>query len=462
MKLKQSLNRPSTKRVLVFALVTLTTLVGYRSLKHHLNTKHEHSHRGPIALHLEGHNDRDADDVRVHIEVRKKEMQRMHEEIARAMEDVHEELSEIEHEDLARIKEDVMRSIEGIEVDLRNGGEEVKLQELVKRSLEAAQRGLEEASRAGIAIRIDGNRGELIVDETFDVREGQDLVVNVPGADVSVSTGSSNQAEIQIYLDARDMERARAYVESLNLEVFQSGDRVVVETERSRNRNWNWRKRGGAELAVDISVPRRFNVDVKTSGGDVDLEELAGEVSLMTSGGDIEIENVSGPMARIKTSGGDIDVESVECEDIELSTSGGDISGNGLAGEDITIRTSGGDIEFTSLVGDANVSTSGGDITMSESRGHLKAGTSGGRIEVGLTGSDGAELRTSGGNIVIKAPGSLAARLELKGGSVKLDDVFSFDGTRKNNRASGTVNGGGPTISASTSGGTVSVTSIGG
>ena len=105
-------------------------------------------------------------------------------------------------------------------------------------------------------------------------------------------------------------------------------------------------------------------------------------------------------------------------------------------------------------------STSGGDINLFCSNAKIEASTSGGDITVEYTGvNQGIELSTSGGDIDVKVPADFNAKADLKtsGGDVDcnltLNDVKRLSDTE----IIANINKGGNPLSASTSGGDVSV-----
>ncbi len=101
--------------------------------------------------------------------------------------------------------------------------------------------------------------------------------------------------------------------------------------------------------------------------------------------------------------------------------------------------------------------TSGGHIKLGDINGSVQASTSGGSITADLQTIDQfVELKTSGGNVEIKIPDDLAADLQLKGMFVD-GNLKNFSGEMDNNEIRGALNGGGPQITARTSGGGVRV-----
>jgi hypothetical protein len=182
--------------------------------------------------------------------------------------------------------------------------------------------------------------------------------------------------------------------------IFESNsDEITVKAERKSQ--WNWFS--NLSLKIEVKVPARFNIYTNTSGGDIKVAGVHGGIYLETSGGDIW---------------------------------GDRFEGNFYA------------------------STSGGDINLFSSNAKIEASTSGGDITVEYTGvNQGIELSTSGGDIDVKVPADFDAKtlLETSGGdvdcSLTLNDVKKLSDTE----IIANINKGGKPLTASTSGGDVSV-----
>lgn len=318
--------------------------------------------------------------------------------------------------------------------------------------------------------------GELMIRKEFDVSDGGKLSVNVPGADVEVVSASSNRAEVLVFLDARDMDKARTYFEELDFEIESSGNNISVNARSADKGRWGWNRHGHAQILVRAAIPRVFDADIATSGGDISVEQLKGVLKVATSGGDIELGSIEGAEINVTTSGGDIDAGSLTGGRVRLATSGGDIGLGSVIGPEIVVRTSGGDIDagkleadradvrtsggdisLGSVKGETIVKTSGGDIEVAGMDGELEASTSGGDIDVRMLRSATLSLATTGGSIEINGPSNLTANVELRGSEVAMGGGVQFEGTKKKNMVDGRVNGGGPRILATSSGGDVTL-----
>ena len=77
-------------------------------------------------------------------------------------------------------------------------------------------------------------------------------------------------------------------------------------------------------VSVDIRVPKKYNLELETMGGEIILKDIEGSISGETMGGEIDLFHLKGEVD-LTTMGGEIKVE--DCDlDGKVSTMGGEIS----------------------------------------------------------------------------------------------------------------------------------------
>ncbi len=280
---------------------------------------------------------------------------------------------------------------------------------------------------------------ELIVDKQFNVSQGGLLELSIGHADVSIETSGSDVATVRVTLRARDLEVARQYFESLNFDARKDGDRIVVKTEPSK-RSWNWRSTGGAEIDVDVVIPRRFNAEVSVAHGDLELGDLVGNLDLRVAHGDASVGSIDGDDIDVKMAHGDLELEAVKARSVYLKTAHGDLMTGPLSADEVSAKSAHGDLELD-LRG-------GGSIDISNSHGE---------INLALAEAVGGTIRNSHGDIEIEAPEDLAANVEFRGDKVKMSGSYSFGGSQTKSSMEGALNGGGPTLKAHTSFGSIAI-----
>lgn len=280
---------------------------------------------------------------------------------------------------------------------------------------------------------------EVIFNERFDVEEGGTLEIALGHADVKIETSGQNEASVRVTLSGRDMERAREYFESLNFEATQNGDRITVKTEPTR-RNWNWDSRSGASIDVEIVIPRRFNAEMKLAHGDLQVGDLVGNLTLRNAHGDVRLGSIDGEIVDVTIAHGDIAVGDVKARRVSFTSAHGDLTTHGLSAEAI---------EMKSAHGDLNVDVRGG-------RG-MNILSSHGEVNLSLRAPVGGSIKSSHGDIEIRASETLAANVDFAADRVDVGDSYSFEGSQSKTRMEGALNGGGPTLRARASFGSISV-----
>ena len=263
------------------------------------------------------------------------------------------------------------------------------------------------ASSAGAA--------EKTLERTFTVSPGGALIVDADSASVHVSGGDTNQVTVR--MSARGSEEDLA---TMKLDAFQKDDGVTVVMQRPGKKGWfNWGSWNG-EGSIEVTVPQRYGIRIRTSGGSVELKDTIGSVKLHTSGGDIVAKNVNG--------------------NVEARTSGGGISAD-------TIR------------GDVDAGTSGGDLRLLHVDGKIRGQTSGGSVKCSLVGINrGISASTSGGSIQLTLPRATTANIEATTSGGGFNSELPVATTvQQDGHVKGSINGGGQRIDVSTSGGGISL-----
>lgn len=284
---------------------------------------------------------------------------------------------------------------------------------------------------------------ERTVEKTFSVDATGQLQVSTQGGFIRVVVGEEKSVKItaqQVFPRARNAVEADEIARNLTVDLRQEG--ATVEATAKYAKTADTMGRLPVLVNFTVTVPSRFSVRLETTGGDITIGDLGGQVFARTAGGDLDLGQLRG--------------------EVEASTSGGDVKlAEGFARTELS--TSGGDITVGRLAGPTELSTSGGNIRVDDLRSSLKASTSGGDIEVDFVEKvvADADLRTSGGDVVVYLPKTTPFRVDAStsGGSVSVEDFplqIEKGGIGKN-RLIAAANGGGPLLFLRTSGGDIEI-----
>lgn len=297
-------------------------------------------------------------------------------------------------------------------------------------------------------------RGERVMTSGFDVSPGGTLEVAVHDADVSLTAGSDDRVEVEVYLDARDMDRGRERFERMNFRASLHGNTVQVESDREDS-GWSWRDLGHFNVRVEVRLPERFDVDVRTEDGDVGADRLQGSIVLASEDGDVSARRLAGEV-RIETADGDIRVDEIRGGRVDIRTSDGDLDLGTVSAERIDLRTSDGDIRVdVADADDVEAHTSDGDVALRGIRGSLTASTQDGDVDVDVDQAGEIALQTGDGDVTLSLPENAAVDLDARGEDVALRDGAGFHGSVGNHRIDGQLNGGGPRVRVRTGDGRI-------
>lgn len=281
---------------------------------------------------------------------------------------------------------------------------------------------------------------EVMISESFNVKDGENLIISVNHSDVNIETKGSGKAKVTITLTSRNMRRARHRFEEMNFKVYQDGNQVIVESsdrKRSNWRNWNF----DFNIDIDVLIPESFNVDMTTSHGDVELGNLFGNVHLSTSHGDVELKVIESDWIEITSSHGSIEAVALLSDKIVLSTSHAGINIDAVVANKFEVSTSHADVEIGQLEARSRITTSHGDI------------------EVALYGHYASTLHTSHGDIELWTDSGYGADLDFKASHIRIDSDITVRGKINHERVEAEMNGGGVLIRARTTHGSVSIRS---
>lgn len=236
---------------------------------------------------------------------------------------------------------------------------------------------------------------------------------------------------------------------------FDEGPGEVVVTAKTRHRSFffdSWHGR----VEVTVEVPFETAVDIRTSGGAIELRDLRRAAKLHSSGGGLTIDALSGDLDA-DTSGGGIRVHDVTGT-ARVRTSGGSIEAARVHGS-LDADTSGGSVRIESVSGDLKAHSSGGPIHVIDAGGRVDADTSGGGVDVEFAKGNGrgGRLESSGGGITVSVDPAVGLEIDAHGERIESDLPLLARGGFSRESLRGKLNGGGAELRLETSGGGIHI-----
>ena len=287
---------------------------------------------------------------------------------------------------------------------------------------------------------------DSVIERTFAASPGGLLTFDLgAGGGITVRGWDDDRVRVRAVLAGanwRDLE--------VRIERESNGVRVAARFNPGRHNYYT-------SHHFEVMVPRRYDVQVSSSGGEVILSGIEGRFTGSTAGGELNFERLTGSV-RLSTGGGKIDVRDADLSGT-VSTGGGTVrisnvrgglrgsSGSGpvIYGESadgrsltgvLNLTKAGGDINLDGAPHGASVRTGGGNVTIGPSAGRVEASTGVGDVTVGpvagsvIAGTGVGQVRIivdrgrgeeqmieafSGyGRIVVELPADFDGRLDLE------------------------------------------------
>ncbi len=263
--------------------------------------------------------------------------------------------------------------------------------------------------------------GQADFDRTIPVSERADLYVSTGLGRIHVYPGNESQIHVTAHLrpgwnvggDVQDRIRRIAS----NPPIQGSGNVVKIGDMGGGDRGLYQ----NITIDYDISAPVEVAVNLRSGSGDVEVDNLGRFAKIETGSGAVRVHGLSGP-ADLHSGSGDVELQEHGQGDVRASTGSGSIRINGLNGG-LQLRSGSGDIEVGGrLAGAANLQTGSGSI----------------RMHIGREARFTVDASTGSGSIRISQPGAPRESDE-------------------SHHVNGPVNGGGPTVKASTGSGDIEI-----
>ncbi|MEN3038576.1 MAG: DUF4097 family beta strand repeat-containing protein [Candidatus Kryptonium sp.] len=290
------------------------------------------------------------------------------------------------------------------------------------------------------------NTDELKISKSFKASPEHEIIIESSIADVILQSHDVNQIEINFY--AKGLSEK---LKEFNISFHEEENSLTIKVKRKK-KVWIFKSFDlfeffqieGIETAqLVVKAPDSLsNVVIKSSGGDIEIQNFRSNFELSSAGGDIQLEELSG--------------------EIYASSAGGDTRIRNCKGNG-EIKTAGGNIIINQYQGKIEVESSGGDIIVNKLNGSISAFSAGGDVKLDFVLALGTtNLSTAGGDIKIYAPLNLNAYVDLEssGGNIKVDLPIRIE-KKSNFELKGWIGkqNSGTTIKASSSGGDIELIS---
>ncbi len=259
---------------------------------------------------------------------------------------------------------------------------------------------------------------EDIVTESFEVRAGGTLYLELDLGNIEIEVGRRNSVDIEMIRIVRvDSEQeAREILDRMHSYSFEKDrDDVTIESrfrdEGRRNDRWNRGGRNKFRITMRITVPERYNIDFVTGAGNIVIEDLEGEVTGKTGAGNIRIGEMDGS--------------------VDITSGAGNITMEGVT-ESVEVNTGAGNIDLEDVYGFVRARTGAGNIS----------------AQIFRQPDNHSKLESGAGNVTVYLGDGIGVYVDAVAamGSASCDFPLKIEGKFMKKSFEGEVNGGGPDL----------------
>ncbi len=289
---------------------------------------------------------------------------------------------------------------------------------------------------------------DIVFEEEFALGKGGNLLVDVADMDVILETKNGGNASVVVYVSGDDRDDTRDYFDRMRFEARLDGGTLEISSRDAKHEGWKtWFGTRHPRVWVVVTIPGDTNIDIDTEDGDIRIDKVSGNASVITEDGDIEIVEIEGASIEIRTEDGDVEAESLRGKEVLVETEDGDIEIDNLKAKRADILTEDGDI-LASRVESAitKIRTADGDLEVAVSGERVEINCSDGDVDVSLLEAMEADIDVDDGDVSLTLPKGTGFDLDLGGGDVRIRAKLNIDGRVSDHALRGSINNGGPLV----------------
>ena len=285
------------------------------------------------------------------------------------------------------------------------------------------------------------------------------ITIRNPRGEITVRPSDESQIQVagKKYVKAWNESDADHLASTISVEIVPNGDGYEVRPAGA----------GGdshASVDMDVSVPKKASLTIRSDRGDVSVSDIAKPVVINTSNGNVEVRDNAGDVT-VDGRKGDITVSDTK-GNVKVTGRGGEINVSGATGgltidgefrgpiradkiakgvrfvsqrTDLTLgqlaghmETGSGSLEIADAPGNLSLRTNSYDITIENATGKAKVENRNGNIEVRFSTPprEDLEITNSSASITLGLPESSSFEIVADCHSCDIDSEFSADSLR--------------------------------
>jgi hypothetical protein len=220
-------------------------------------------------------------------------------------------------------------------------------------------------------------------EKSYNLRAGGTISFSNTSGDISLTGAAVTAVTVKAIREGRDKDAVEIIDQS-------TSDHISFKVQYPQGGQIN----ASVHFLIQVPSASEYKFDnLSTASGDIEVTNVAGEVSANTASGDIKISQVAGNV-RANSASGDVSISKVK-GNVQANAASGDISALNVAGM-VSANTASGDVEA--------------EVTQFEGSGEMK-------------------FSSASGDVTVKVPNLLNAQVQMStaSGDIKSDFPLNYE-----------------------------------
>lgn len=260
---------------------------------------------------------------------------------------------------------------------------------------------------------------------TFQVSKGVTIMLDNGDGRVNVNVWDKDEIKVDVFYHVNSKSSREDDEKAFDVEFRQSGDRVYVSGHEQRRRTFGFFSIQYIDYRYEISAPPYVNFDIDSDDGDLNLEDITGDIHIRIDDGDVILKNINNNYTDIKTQDGDVNINTLKGE-LFVRADDGTVTLENIETSEGEVSASDGRIRIRDSKGDFFVDSDDGDISLINIAGEqLDVKTQDGDVNIlfGGQGEVNLGINTNDGSVDVEfdKPVSAQFSLETDDGRIRFD-----------------------------------------
>ena len=265
----------------------------------------------------------------------------------------------------------------------------------------AQDRQRQQEARERARARAEQERGQHREQQTEKINRtltASEIDLSNLAGDITITRGGGSvQIEAVKVARGRTADEAREALTLVSVEIIERGSRAEARVQYPRH-DARSRERRNINVSVEYTVTAPENTRIKASSlsGDIQVNDIKGELNLVTLSGDVTVTNAARVIAAKSTSG-DVELVNVRSEiGLEAASVSGTVTLRNSSAPRVNLDSVSGDVVVTNVESSrVSAETMSGDVTFTSPlarNGRYELSSHSGSIRVVPTGNTGFEV----------------------------------------------------------------------